>query len=58
MGTLSLEIYLIHLYFLIVYVQKHGLGHLLTLLFTITVSLLLAFILHNAIAFLTRFLPK
>ncbi|MGP1464233.1 MAG: hypothetical protein ACTTKJ_01230 [Prevotella koreensis] len=58
MGALSLEIYLTHLYFVLVYVQKHGLGHLLTLLFTITVSLLLAFILHHVIAFLTRFLPK
>lgn len=57
-GTLSLETYLIHIQFVLVYVQKHGLGYVLTSLVTIAVSLVLAFLLHHAVAFATRFLPK
>ncbi len=57
-GILSLEIYLIHIKFVLVYVQRHGLGYILTSLITIAVSLVLAFLLHHAVAFATRFLPK
>ncbi|MDD7317737.1 MAG: acyltransferase [Prevotella sp.] len=53
-GTLSLEFYLIHLHFVLVNVQKYGLGYLLTALITFVVSLVLAFLLHHAIAFITK----
>ena len=57
-GILSLEAYLIHLHFILVNVQKYGLGYVLTSLITIVVSLALAFVLHHLVAFITRFLPR
>lgn len=51
-GTISLELYLIHIQFVLVYVRAWKLGYCLTALLMILFSLPLAWLLHKAVAFL------
>jgi peptidoglycan/LPS O-acetylase OafA/YrhL len=48
-GAISLEIYLIHLHFVMDYVAKYQLGYWLTSLLTIVISMPLAWLLHKLI---------
>jgi len=58
-GTVSLEIYLIHAQFVLKYVREWDLGFCLTAVITIAVSVLLAWLLHRAVGMLTgRMLRK
>lgn len=56
-GTVSLEIYLIHIQFVLKYILPYRLGFWLTSVIMIAVSLPLAWILHRAVSWLTGFLP-
>ena len=49
-GTISLEIYLIHIQFVLKYITPYKLGYCLTALTMIAVSLVLAWILHKIVA--------
>lgn len=57
-GTVSLELYLIHIQFVMKYITPYKLGYCLTALIMIAVSLVLAWLLHRFVAWLTGFLPK
>ena len=48
-GTISLELYLIHIQFVLKYVTPYKLGYCLTALVMIAVSLVLAWLLHKAV---------
>ena len=48
-GALSLEAYLIHIHFVLVYVQPYGLGYWKTFLVTVAITLPLAWILQKAL---------
>lgn len=50
-GTVSLELYLIHIQFVLKYVRPYHLGFWLSSIIMIAVSLVFAWILHKAIAF-------
>ena len=51
-GTVSLEIYLIHAQFVLKYVREWNLGYCLTALVLIAVSVPLAWLLHKAVGML------
>lgn len=53
-GTVSLELYLIHIQFVLVYIRPYKLGYCLTALLMILISLPLAWILHKAVDLLER----
>lgn len=57
-GTISLELYLVHIEFVLRNVTPYKLGYCLTALIMIAISLPLAWILHKAVGILTSFLPK
>ena len=48
-GALSLEAYLIHLHFVLVYVQPLGLGYWMTFLVTVAITLPLAWIMQRGV---------
>ena len=50
-GTVSLEMYLIHIQFVLKYITPYKLGYCLTALLMITVSLVLAWALHKVLGF-------
>lgn len=52
-GALSLEAYLIHIHFVLVYVQPYGLGYWPTFLITVAITLPLAWMVQRVIGFLT-----
>lgn len=52
-GSLSLEAYLIHLHFVLVYVERHHLGYWPTALLTIVITLPLAWMLHLTVSKVT-----
>ena len=52
-GALSLEAYLIHIHFVLVYVQPHGLGYWPTFLITVAITLPLAWMVQRVVGFLT-----
>lgn len=56
-GTVSLELYLIHIQFVMKYITPYRLGYCLTALLMIAVSLVLAWILHRLVSMLTNRLP-
>lgn len=57
-GTVSLELYLIHIQFVMKYITPYKLGYCLTALIMIAVSLVLAWLLHRLVAWAIGFLPK
>ena len=58
-GTVSLEMYLIHIQFVLVYIRPYKLGYWLTAIIMIAVSLPLAWLLHKAVDLLeTKILKK
>lgn len=57
-GTVSLELYLIHIQFVMKYITPYKLGYCLTALIMIAVSLVLAWLLHRLVSFVIGFLPK
>ena len=57
-GTISLELYLIHIQFVLKYVTPYKLGYLLTALVMIAVSTVLAWVLHKIVDFATARLFK
>ncbi|MDO4159876.1 MAG: acyltransferase [Prevotellaceae bacterium] len=57
-GSVSLELYLIHIQFVLKYVKVYKLGYCLTALTMIAISLVLAWILHRGVGLLTKKLPK
>ena len=57
-GTVSLELYLIHIQFVMKYITPYKLGYCLTALIMIAVSLVLAWLLHRLVSFIIGFLPK
>ena len=54
-GTISLELYLIHIQFVLKYITPYKLGYYLTALAMIAVSLVLAWILHKIIGKTTSY---
>ena len=50
-GTISLEVYLIHIQFVLKYITPYKLGYCLTALLMIAVSLVLAWALHKVLGF-------
>ena len=52
-GALSLEAYLIHIHFVLVYVQPHALGYWPTFLVTVAITLPLAWLLQKGMALVT-----
>ena len=52
-GALSLEAYLIHIHFVLVYVQPYHLGYWLTFLVTVTITLPIAWLLQRLIGLVT-----
>lgn len=56
-GTVSLELYLIHIQFVMKYITPYKLGYCLTALLMIAVSLVLAWILHRLVSLLISRLP-
>lgn len=56
-GTVSLELYLIHIQFVMKYITPYKLGYCLTALLMIAVSLVLAWILHRLVGLLVSRLP-
>lgn len=52
-GTLSLEAYLIHIHFVLVYVQPYHLGYWLTFLVTVAITLPIAWLLQRLIGLVT-----
>lgn len=56
-GTVSLELYLIHIQFVMKYITPYKLGYCLTALLMITVSLVLAWLLHRLVGMLVSRLP-
>lgn len=57
-GTLSLEAYLIHYHFVLVYVERLNLGYWLSFLLCVAATLPLAWLLHNGIGVATKFVCK
>jgi len=53
-GTISLELYLIHIQFVLVYIRPYKLGYCLTTLLMILISLPLAWILYKAVELLEQ----
>lgn len=56
-GTVSLELYLIHIQFVMKYITPYKLGYCLTALLMIAVSLVLAWLLHRLVGMLVSRLP-
>ncbi len=56
-GALSLEAYLIHLHFVLVYVQPLGLGYWETFLITVAITLPAAWLMQKGVALATSRLP-
>ena len=54
MGALSLEAYLIHLHFVMCYIEPLHLGYWPTFLLTVAITLPLAWLLHHAIDFVVK----
>lgn len=52
-GTISLELYLLHIQFVMKYITPYKLGYCLTALLTLAVSLVLAWILHRLVSLFT-----
>ena len=52
-GALSLEAYLIHIHFVLVYVQPYHLGYWPTFLLTVAITLPIAWLLQRLIGLLT-----
>ena len=52
-GTVSLELYLIHIQFVLKYITPYKLGYCLTALTMIAVSLVLAWVLHRVVGLIT-----
>ena len=52
-GTISLELYLIHIQFVLKYITSYRLGYCLTALLMIAVSLVLAWVLHKVVSIAT-----
>ena len=52
-GALSLEVYLIHIHFVLVYVQPYHLGYWLTFLVTVAITLPIAWLLQRLIGLVT-----
>ena len=52
-GTISLELYLIHIQFVLKYITPYRLGYCLTALLMIAVSLVLAWVLHKVVSIAT-----
>ena len=48
-GTISLELYLVHIQFVLKYIAPYRLGYSLTFLLMLAVSLVLAWVLHKAV---------
>lgn len=57
-GSISLELYLVHIQFVLKHITPYKLGYCLTALSMIAVSLVAAWILHRMAGFLTERLPK
>ncbi len=57
-GTISLEVYLIHCQFVLLPVQHHHLGYWLTFIVTLAITLPLAWALHKIMSQVTRFLER
>lgn len=57
-GMVSLEGYLIHIHFVLCYVEKYHLGYWPTFLITIAITLPLAYLLHIAMTQVSRLLTK
>lgn len=57
-GTISLEVYLIHVEFVLKPLQQQHLGYWLTLLLTIIISLPLAWLLHKAIVLVEKYIKR
>ena len=57
-GSVSLELYLIHIQFVLKYIKPYNWGYCLTALAMIAVSLVLAWLLHRMVGFLTDRLPQ
>lgn len=57
-GSLSLEAYLIHIHFVLVYVERYHLGYWLTFLITVVITIPLAWLLHFMAERLTSLLPR
>ena len=57
-GTISLEVYLIHVHFVLRYIEPHHLGYWLTALLCLLVTLPLAWLLHKAVDFIVKRLPQ
>lgn len=55
-GALSLEAYLIHIHFVLVYVQPYHLGYWLTFLVTVAITLPIAWLLQRLIGLVTAWL--
>lgn len=56
-GTVSLELYLVHIQFVLKHITPYKLGYCLTALLMIAVSLVLAWLLHRIVGLLIRRLP-
>ena len=52
-GALSLEAYLIHIHFVLVYVQPYHMGYWATFLITVAITLPIAWLLQRAIGFVS-----
>ena len=57
-GMLSLEAYLIHIHFVLVYIQPMGLGYWGTFVATVVITLPVAWVLHQATSFALNVFSK
>ena len=57
-GMLSLEAYLIHIHFVLVYIQPMGLGYWGTFAATVAITLPVAWVLHQATSFALNIFSK
>ena len=57
-GMLSLEVYLIHIHFVLVYIQPMGLGYWGTFAATVVITLPVAWVLHKTTSFLLNIFSK
>ena len=51
-GTVSLELYLVHVNFVLKYLRPYDLGYWLTLLLMTAIALLLAWIIHQLLSYM------
>ena len=53
-GTLSLEMYLLHVQFVLLHIEQHHLGYWLTFLLTVAITLPMAWMLQKALNYATN----